>query len=364
MGDIYGEPPFFIGQPHENRPMKAVVFAGDGEVRVDDVPEPRLAGDGDAIVKVTRSAICGSDLHLLDGKTAGMRVGGIIGHEFVGTVHEATDGEAEGKRVLGSFLIACGTCAPCRNERFNFCEARRALGLGVHTGDLDGAQAEFVRVPGAALNLKVLEGPLEVLSDESALFAGDVLTTGFYGASLARPQAGETVCVLGAGPIGLFSAHAVRSLGAKVIVLDLDGRRVEAALQAGLEAYVSGDAPHETLREATGGAADAVIEAVGSIPAFKMALRCARDGGRVVVLGVYGAERVDLSMGMAWIRGLDIIFSGMANIQAHWDGSLAAVLQGRIEPTGIISHRIPLEDAAEGYELFAAREAMKVVFEL
>lgn len=345
--------------------MRAVVFAGDGKVQVDDVPAPGMKEPGDALVSIRRTAICGSDLHLLDGKTAGMRVGGVIGHEFVGHVTDSDgDGFAEGDRVLGSFLIACGECGPCLDKRFNFCRHRRALGLGELTGDLDGAQAESVRVPNAALNLKKLNGPLETLGDEAALFAGDVLTTGFYGASLTRAQPGSVVCVLGAGPIGLFAAQAVAAQGARVLLLDLDERRVEGARALGLDAQLSGEAPHEVLADATGGLADAVIEAVGSVQAFKSAMHCARDGGRVVVLGVYGAERVDLSMGMAWIRGLDISFSGMANIQAHWDEALEAVLTGAIDPTTIISHRLPLDAAVEGYELFASREATKVVLEV
>ena len=345
--------------------MRAVVFAGDGKVNVEDVPSPQLREPGDAIVSVTRTAICGSDLHLLDGKTAGMRVGGVIGHEFVGRVTDSDGGAfGEGDRVLGSFLIACGGCGPCSEGRFNFCTERRALGLGTLTGDLDGAQAESVRVPKAAVNLKKLDGPLATLGDEAALFAGDVLSTGFYGAHLAEPEPGSIICVLGAGPIGLFAAQASATKGARVVLLDLDERRVENAMALGLEAHVTGGAPDEVLLQATGALAHTVIEAVGSVQAFKSAMRCARDGGRVVVLGVYGAERVDLSMGMAWIRGLDISFSGMANIQAHWDEALESVLTGAIDPTNIISHRLPLQRAVEGYELFSSREATKVVLEV
>ena len=345
--------------------MRAVVFAGNGKVDVVDVPAPKLTEPGDAVVSITRSAICGSDLHLLDGKTAGMRVGGVIGHEFVGQVIDSGEGAfQEGQRVIGSFLIACGGCDRCAAGLYNFCMNRRALGLGTLTGDLDGAQAEAVRVPNAKLNLKPLDGPLATLGDEAALFAGDVLTTGFYGADLAGAEPGRVVCVLGAGPIGLFAASAAASKGARVLLLDRDERRVEGAQALGLEAHVSGDEPHEVVASATGSLPDTVIEAVGSVEAFKTAMRCTRDGGRVVVLGVYGAERVDLSMGMAWIRGLDISFSGMANIQAHWDEALTAVTTGEIDPTTIISHRLPLDSAVEGYELFASREATKVVLEI
>ncbi|MGH2754835.1 MAG: alcohol dehydrogenase catalytic domain-containing protein, partial [Actinomycetota bacterium] len=173
--------------------MRAVVFAGGGRVAVEDVPKPTVADPKDAVVKVSLSAICGSDLHLLDGHTPGMKEGSVIGHEFVGTVEEVGPGISErapGERVLGSFLIACGACPECDRHRFNFCRNRRALGLGPLTGDLDGAQAEYVRVPTADLNLRPLEGESS-LADEQVLFAGDVLTTGFYAASLTEAGADD-----------------------------------------------------------------------------------------------------------------------------------------------------------------------------
>lgn len=341
--------------------MRAVVFAGEGEVRVEDVPKPSIAEPGDAVIKVSLTAICGSDLHLLDGKTPGMRVGSVIGHEFVGTIEDAGEGFSPGERVLGSFLIACGACGACTAGRFNLCSNRRALGLGQLTGDLDGAQAEYVRVPNATLNLKRLAGPLDGLSDEQVLFGGDVLTTGYFGAHLAGDAA--SVAVVGAGPIGLFTAVALKGAGKRVVVLDIDPQRVDFANEIlGSGAHLATDHPHNVVMQALDGElADASVDAVGTVPAFKSALRVVRDGGRVVVVGVYGAERYELPMGMAWIRGLDIVFSGMGNIHAHWDEALEAIRNGTVDPTAIITHRLPLEDAAEGYRLFAAREATKVV---
>jgi threonine dehydrogenase-like Zn-dependent dehydrogenase len=350
--------------------LKAVVFAGEGRVRVDDVPKPEIQDDGDALVEVRRSAICASDLHLLDGKTPGMRDGATIGHEYVGVVRELGDSVTkhyEDTRVLGSFLIVCGNCAHCSARRFNFCANRRALGLGPLTGDLEGAQAEFVRVPNADLNLKPLSGALSGLSEEEALFAGDILTTGFYAAALGDAGGGETVVVIGAGPVGLFCATAAARKGARVIVLDQDKGRVKFAQDTmGLEAIdVSKSEASAEVNAATGGKlADVVIEAVGSVEVMKSALKCVRDGGRIAVVGVYGQERYDLPIGVAWVRGIDIRFSGMANIHAHWDDALIAVAKGEIDPTKIISHRMPLDDAEKGYELFKSREALKVVFEL
>ncbi len=342
--------------------MRAVVFAGDGRVRVEDVPPPTLTDGDDALVEVKLSSICGSDLHLLSGKTPGMRPGGTIGHEFVGRVIETGPGVLEvhkGRRVVGSFLIACGTCTHCRAQRFNFCEQRRALGSGELTGDLDGAQAEVVRVPVADVNLMVLD---DALIDERALFGGDILTTGIYGAHLTQAGTQETAVVIGAGPVGLFTALALRRAGARTIVVDTDEQRTHwANEQLGLEVIAGDEAPEELARLTDGALADAAVDAVGAIPALKTALRCVKEGGRVVVLGVYGAERLELAMGRAWVRGLDLRFAGMANIQSHWRDALNAVRTNEIDPTALITHRLNLDQAEEGYELFASREALKVV---
>ncbi len=343
--------------------MRAVVYAGPGEVRVDEVSEPKLAGDGDALVRVSRTAICGSDLHLLHGKTPGMREGGVIGHEFVGTVTDGPD-EFVGKRALGSFLIACGNCDFCELRRFNFCRNRRALGLGALTGDLDGAQAEVVRVPDAALNLKALPDGLD---DEHALFAGDILATGFYAAALSEITPDDIVVVFGAGPVGLFTALAARRYSPeKVLVIDQDPQRVEFAREVyGFEALDTSEmAPESVVAGATEGRmATVAIDAVGAVPVVKSAMKVVRDGSRIAIVGVYGGERYELPMGVAWVRGIDLRFSGMANVQATWDEALSAIAANEIDPTLAITHRLPLEEAVEGYRLFESREAMKVVLQ-
>ena len=354
--------------------MRAVVFVarddGTGTARVDDVPAPRIQEAGDALVAISRTAICGSDLHLLHGKTPGMRDGSVIGHEFVGTVSEVGDAASAvraGDRVLGSFLIICGACGPCARGAYNLCRNRRALGLGSLTGDLDGAQAEYVRVPNADLNLKRLEGPAAQLDDEHALFAGDVLATGFHAADISEITTGDTVVVIGAGPVGLFAAAACKVAGAgRVLVLDTDPQRVAFARDTmALESVdVSEQDPYAAVAGATNGAmADVVIEAVGAVAAIKTALKCVREGGRVSVVGVYGLERLELALGRAWASAVDIRFSGMANVQGNWDDALTAITSGALDPTAVITHRLPLDEAEQGYELFAAREAMKVVLE-
>jgi threonine dehydrogenase-like Zn-dependent dehydrogenase len=347
--------------------MRAVVYAGPGEVRVDDVSEPRIEEQGDAVVAVELTAICGSDLHLLTGKTPGMKPGGVIGHEFVGTISErgsAVSAFPEGTRVVGSFLIACGVCRECRVRRFNHCVRRRALGLGPVAGDLEGAQAEYVRVPDADVNLRALGDASAGLSNEAALFSGDILATGFYAAALVEAGPGETVAVMGAGPVGLCAALALGTRdGVRVVILDSDAGRVAFARGLGLDAVdVSGEDAEAAVAGRTGDVmADAVIEAVGAAPAFRSAMRCVRNGGRVAVVGVYGKERYDLPMGATWVRGLDLRFSGMANIQNHWAEALSAVASGAVDPTRLITHRLPLDQAPEGYELFRSRTAMKVV---
>jgi len=342
--------------------VKAVVFAGEERVRVDDVPHPALIERGDAIVQVKLSSICGSDLHLLRGKTPGLKPGSVIGHEFVGRVTEVAECSTVGvgDRVVGSFLIACGTCDRCGDGHFNFCLRRRALGSGELTGDLAGAQADFVRVPLANVNLKKID---DTLSDEHALFGGDILATGFYGAELSGAGRGDIAVVVGAGPVGLLTALALARRGARTIVVDLNAERADwAAINLGLEAIGGEDYPDGAVADVTEGAkADVAIDAVGAVPALKTAIRCVREGGRVVVLGVYGAERMDLAMGRAWVSGLDLLFAGMANVQGHWSEALDAVRAGEVDPTALITHRLSLEDAERGYELFAAQEAIKVV---
>jgi threonine dehydrogenase-like Zn-dependent dehydrogenase len=347
--------------------MRAVVYAGEGQVRVDDVPEPKIKGSRDAIVKVTRAAICGSDLHILTGKTPGMPEGGVIGHEFVGEVTEVADGvssDLAGARVVGSFLISCGECEFCSKRRFNFCAKRRALGFGPLTGDLAGSQAEYVRVPIAEVNLRRLSDEHDALDDEQALFAGDILTTGFYGAALSEIEPGDVIAVVGAGPVGLFCAGAAKTYSPKqVLLLDTDKKRVDFATDVmGLDAIdVSEVEPREALMEAAGSLADVAIEAVGAAPALETAMNCVRDGGRITVIGVYGVDSYEMPMGICWVRGLDLRFAGMANVQRHWDQTLAAISNGDVDPTKIITHRLSLDDAVEGYELFRSREALKVV---
>ncbi|MFY9587031.1 MAG: alcohol dehydrogenase catalytic domain-containing protein [Actinomycetota bacterium] len=344
--------------------MRAVLFDDVGKLSFGEYPDPTLQDPADAIIKVTTGAICGSDLHLLEGRIPGMRPGSVIGHEFVGEVVDAGSDVGKfkvGDRVVGSFLIVCGKCWYCARGEFNNCDQMWILGYGMFTGDLDGAQAEFVRIPGADLNLHAVD---PALTDEQALFAGDILTTGAYIADRAGIQEGDTVAVIGAGPVGIFSLMAALTYKpAEVFVIDMAEDRLKIAEQAGATPIdASKTNPVIEIQNRTGDrGADVVIECVGLPDAFTTALNAVRAGGTVAVIGVHSEMSYDLPLGEIWRRGITIVNGGSCNVQGHWSQVLEHVKQGRIDPTLIISHTLPLDDALHGYEMFSKREAMKVV---
>ena len=343
--------------------MRAVVFEDVGSVRVAEVPDPVIEEPGDAVVRVTLCAICGSDLHFLHGK-APVEPGEGLGHEAVGVVEavgEDVTRYRQGDRVVVAFNIACGACWFCRLGQTQLCEDFRNLGAGEFGGSLPGAQAEHVRIPTADVNLL---GIPDGVDDEHALFVGDILTSGVYAASLGDIGEGDVVAVVGAGPVGYFCAQAARARGAaRVFALDRDRTRLERAAAAGVEPVnVTQRHPVSVLAEATQGrGADVVIEAVGSIDAFETAVDVVRRGGRVVVLGVYASETLELQLGVYWARAIQLRFAGITPVHTWWERAMAAVADGRIDPTSIISHRLPLAEAAHGYELFDRRDATKVL---
>ncbi len=343
--------------------MRAVVFEGDGRVGVHGVAEPAIGDARDAIVRVRLAAICGSDLHFLHGK-APLEPGDVIGHEAVGVIEQVGGAVARcrpGDRVVTAFHIACGRCWFCRNGQTQLCDEWRMLGAGLFGGDLPGAQAELVRVPIADFNL--LPVPDDV-DDERAVFVGDVLTTAWYGASISEVRAGDTVAVLGAGPVGFLVAQAVLGLGAgRVLSLDRLSDRLALVERAGATPIdVTARNAKTAVDEATDGrGADVVIDAVGHPDAFLSALDVVRRGGRVTVVGVYTGERVDMQLGVWWARALDIRLGGICPVHAWWDRALEELRAGRLDPTPLVSHRLPLEDAAEGFALFDRRRATKVL---
>lgn len=343
--------------------MRAVVYQDVGVVAVRDVPDAAVEDPGDVVVRVTASAICGSDLHFFHGK-APMSPGDTIGHEAVGTVVQAgpeVHRFAPGDRVVIAFDNVCGRCWFCANGQTSLCEEFRNLGAGPFGGGLGGAQAELVRVPNGDWNLlRIPDG----MPDERALFVGDVLTTGYYGAAIAGIGPQDTVAVIGAGPVGFFCVQAARLHGPReVLVLDLDRDRLALAERVGGVAIdVSARNAQMAVCERTGGrGADVVIEAVGSMAAFESAVEVVRRGGTVSVVGMYVTEQVEVPLGVYWSRALRLQFAGICPVHAWWDRAMEAVASGAIDPMPIISHRLPLAEAAEGYRLFDAREATKVV---
>ncbi len=344
--------------------MRALIFKDFGEVEMADVPKPGIEEPGDALVRVTTTAICGSDLHVVHGRIPGMDPGGVLGHEFVGVV-EAVGSEvhrfAEGERVVGSFTIPCGTCWYCDRRLFSRCPDQRVFGYGSFLGDVAGCQADYVRVPNADLALHAIDPSM---SDERALFVGDIFTTGYDCASEARIEKGDVVTVVGCGPVGLMAILASRGFDPSTIyAVDTVSQRLETAQSLGAIPVDAKDVHVPSfIQDNTGGrGADAVLECVGAVPALLDCIDIARAGGRISVIGVHSDQELVLPLNTTFVKGIDLKFCGTANIVGRWDDALAMVASGIVHPDAIISHRMKLQDAVLGYELFERREALKVV---
>jgi threonine dehydrogenase-like Zn-dependent dehydrogenase len=341
--------------------MRAVTFQAPGEVAVEDVPEPELERPDDAIVQIEASGICGSDLHIFHGRVPVER-GFTIGHEFVGTVLAAgpeLERAAVGERVLGCFHTACATCAPCIRGDYHRCAHGRTFGHGSHLGDLQGAQAERLLVPRANLTLRrVPEG----MSDDVALFAGDVLGTGYHAVAHAGLSSGDTAAVLGLGPVGLCAVQAARAAGAtQVFAIDTVSDRLDMARRFGaVPIHLTDEDPKRAIRAATGGAGvDVAVDAVGDPGPLALAISLARDAGAVSGIGAY-AGRGEVPLGLAWLKGLTVRL-GLANVIAHVDRVLAMVSAGLLDPAPLVTHHMTLDDAPEAYALYDRREALKIV---
>ncbi len=343
--------------------MRAVVYRGEGRVEVADVPDPTIEDPKDAIVRVTVSAICGSDLHFFHAK-APLDPGETIGHEAVGLVERVGSGVrsfAPGRRVVAAFSIACGGCWFCRGGQSQLCEDARILGAGLFGGGLGGAQAELVRVPNADVNLLPIP---DAVPDEQAVFVGDVLTTGYHAVELAGIRPGEHVAVVGAGPVGNLAIQSALLRGpAEVIAIDLEPDRLALAEKAGAVAVNASERnPQTAVFERTGGrGADVVVEAVGSPAAFERALDVVRRGGRVLVVGMYASETFEAQLGVWWTRALDLRFTGLCPVHSVWERAMAELERGALDPSPLVSHRLSLEEAPRGYELFDSRRATKVL---
>jgi alcohol dehydrogenase len=343
--------------------MRALVYHGPGRKSWDEVPEPEITDDGDIIVRVDATTICGTDLHILKGDLPEVRTGRILGHEAVGTVAEAGDGVrtlTPGDRVLVSSVSACGTCRFCREARYGQCQSGGGWVLG-HS--IDGTQAEYVRVPFADTStFRVPDGA----ADEEILMLADVLPTGYEVGVLAggvRP--GDIVAVVGAGPVGLAAITSARLFSpSHVVAIDLSDARLEAAKHFGADVTVnnSREDPLAVLKDLTRRmGADVSIEAVGTPATFELAVKLARPGGRIANIGVHG-KAVTLHLDEQWIRDITIT-TGLKDTSST-PTLMRLVTSGQIDAKHFITHRFGLDEMEEAYDVFAnaaSTGALKVV---
>lgn len=341
--------------------MRAVTFQAPGEVRVEEKRDPEIVAADDAVVRVEASGICGSDLHIYHGRVP-VEPGFTIGHEFVGTVlaaGEKVERVAVGDRVLGTFHTACATCASCLRGDYHRCRTGQTFGHGAHLGDLQGAQADQLLVPRANLTLRrVPEG----MSADVALFAGDVMGTGYHAIAHAGMRAGDTVAVLGLGPVGLCAVQAALAGGAvAVFAIDSVAERLEMAAAFGATPlHLTEAEPKRAIRAATDGlGVDVVVDAVGDPGPLALAISLARDAGTVSGIGAY-AGKGEVPLGLAWLKGLDLRL-GLANVIAHVDRVLALIESGKLDPAPLVTHHMGLEQAADAYAIYDRREALKIV---
>ena len=375
--------------------MRALTWHGKHDVRVDTVDDPEIVNPRDAIIKVTSTAICGSDLHLYDGYIPTMKAGDILGHEFMGEVVEVGPQSAleKGQRVVVPFTIACGQCFHCGKKQFSACpnglpadnqdiamelyghEMAGLFGYSHMTGGYAGGQAEYVRVPFSDV------GPIVIpdgLDDDKVLFLSDILPTGWMAAENAEIEPGDTIAVWGCGPVGLFAIQSAFLMGAaRVIAIDHFPHRLELAKKFGAETVNFEESKtYEALMEMTGGIGpDAVIDCVGleahgafvdnvvdqikvstflgtdRIHAIRQAIIACRKGGRVSMPAVYGGFVDKFPLGSFMQKGLTLK-TGQTHVQRYLPGLLAAIMEDKIDTTFLISHRMALEDAPKGYQLF------------
>jgi 2-desacetyl-2-hydroxyethyl bacteriochlorophyllide A dehydrogenase len=341
--------------------MRAVTYQAPGEVRLEERPEPEIGSPDEAVVRVEASGICGSDLHIYHGRVQ-IEPGFVIGHEYVGTVlavGDAVSGVAVGDRVLGTYCTACGECFFCRRGDFHKCDQGRVFGHGATLGSLQGAQAEQLLVPTADLTLRRIPSGL---SDEVALFAGDVMGTGYHAIEALEVEPGGSVAVLGLGPVGLCAVQAARAAGAEqVIAVDSVSERLRMAESFGARAvHLTEEDVRGAVKQATEGrGVDGTVDAVGHPDALEMACRLTRKAGTVSATGVY-AERIDLHMGIVWIKALTLK-TGHANVIAHLDPVLERLQSGELDPAPLVTHHMKLDEAADAYAIYDRHEALKIV---
>jgi threonine dehydrogenase-like Zn-dependent dehydrogenase len=379
---------------------------GANKVQVEEVPDPKILNKHDAVVRISSTAICGSDLHLYDGFIPTMEKGDILGHEFMGEVVEVgseVKNLKAGDRVVVPFPISCGNCFMCKQGLFSCCEnsnpnaaiAEKLMGhspAGIFgyshmLGGFAGGQAQYARVPFADVGpLKVPDG----IPDEKVLFLSDIFPTGYMGAEYCNIQRGDTIAVWGCGPVGQFAIKSAFLLGAeRVIAIDRFEYRLRMAREASGAETINYEETEvlETLKEMTGGRGpDGCIDAVGMEahapgvagaydrakqavrletdrpPVLREAIMACRNGGTVSIIGVYGGFVDKFPMGSLMNRALTIR-TGQAHVQRYMRPLLERIEKGEIDPSFVITHRLSLSEAPQGYEMFKHKqnECVKVV---
>jgi threonine dehydrogenase-like Zn-dependent dehydrogenase len=340
--------------------MKAVRLMGPEQVLVDDVAEPELLEPGDAIVRVKQTALCGADLFPYHGHTPGFESGTILGHEFVGVVEAVGDGVTTvepGQRVVNTSMISDGTCPHCRAGRVTQCESRALFGYSGVYPRLEGGQAELVRIPGANRSLFVIP---DGVSDDDALFVADMLPTGYAGVRRGGVAMGDVVVVLGTGTVGLMAVLSARGVAREVIAVDGVPERRALAENMGATA-VTPDQAAGAVQAASGGlGAYVVIEAAGVLPALDASLDLVRPQGTVSVIGAHFEPDYPLNNLLMFEKEITLRFS-IGDPTRDRERLLATIEAGAMKPSDVVTHRMPLEEAADAYRLFDAREAVKVV---
>jgi threonine dehydrogenase-like Zn-dependent dehydrogenase len=379
--------------------MKALCWFGKNDLRVENVPDPSIINPRDAIIRITRTAICGSDLHLYNGFMPTMEAGDILGHEFMGEVVEVGPGVKNlnrGDRVVVPFTIACGNCFACNRQLWSLCDnsnpnawiAEEMMGYSpsglfgyTHMmGGYAGGQAQFVRVPFADVGpIKVPEG----LTDEQVLFLSDIFPTGYMAAENCNIHPGDVIAVWGCGPVAQFAIRSCFLLGAeRVIAIDRFPERLEMARQAGAEIvdYTKEDDLIETIKQMTGGRGpDACIDSVGmeahgdTIGALydtvkqkmrlsldrpnvlRQCIMACRKGGTVSIPGVYAGFIDKIPMGALMNKGLTLR-TGQTHMMKYMAPLLEIIREGKIDPTVVISHRLPLTEAPRAYQIFRDKQ--------
>jgi threonine dehydrogenase-like Zn-dependent dehydrogenase len=327
--------------------MKALTFQGVETVRHETVSDPRIERPGDVVVRVECAGICGSDLHVYHGRETGLDLGTVMGHEFVGEVVEAGSevGDlAAGNRVVSPFTTNCGTCFYCSRGLTARCAEGQLFGWVEGGAGLHGCQAEYVRVPLADSTLVAVPGGAPA---EEALFAGDVLSTGYFCADLAGIAPGAVVVVLGCGPVGLMAVIGARELGAgRVFAVDSVSERLALAKRFGAEPLDLAGDPVESVRGATEGrGADVALEVVGSPEATRLAVDLVRPGGTVSAVGVHTEKQFAFSPVEAYDKNLTYR-AGRCPARHYMERTLQIVGAGKYDLAAVISHRLSLEEAA------------------